>query len=44
MQFDLEKAKALLAKAGLSGGFEMPITFNTQRQATNGKLVEIPPV
>jgi peptide/nickel transport system substrate-binding protein len=39
--FDLERAKALLAQAGLSGGFEMPITFSTQRQATNGKLVEI---
>jgi peptide/nickel transport system substrate-binding protein len=39
--FSLEKAKALLAQAGVGSGFEMPITFNTQRTATNGKLVEI---
>jgi peptide/nickel transport system substrate-binding protein len=39
--FDLEKAKALLAQAGVSGGFEVPLIFNTQRTATNGKLVEI---
>lgn len=39
--FDLEKAKATLAQAGVGGGFEIPLTFNSQRTATNGKLVEI---
>jgi peptide/nickel transport system substrate-binding protein len=41
IRYDLERTKALLAQAGVAGGFELPITFNTQRTATNGKLVEI---
>ena len=41
VRFDLERARASLAEAGVGPGLELPITFNTQRTATNGKLVEI---
>lgn len=41
VRFDLERARSLLQKAGVGSGFEMPITYNTQRTATVGKLVEI---
>src|SRR5581483_11217888 len=41
IHFDLERAKALLAQAGVGTGLELPITFNTQVTATNGKLVEL---
>jgi peptide/nickel transport system substrate-binding protein len=41
VRFDLEQARASLAAAGVAPGLELPITFNTQRTATNGKLVEI---
>jgi peptide/nickel transport system substrate-binding protein len=39
--FDLDKAKSLLTQAGLGSGFEIPITYNTQRTATVGKMIEI---
>ena len=41
IKFDLERAKSLLAQAGVPNGFEVPIAVNSQRTATNGKLVEI---
>ncbi len=41
IKFDLDKAKALLTQAGLGSGFEIPITYNTQRTATIGKMIEI---
>jgi peptide/nickel transport system substrate-binding protein len=41
VKFDLDKAKALLAQAGVGSGLELPITFNTQVTATNGKLAEL---
>lgn len=41
IKFDLDQAKALLAQAGLGSGFEMPITYNTQRTSTVGKMIEI---
>jgi peptide/nickel transport system substrate-binding protein len=41
VKFDLEHAKALLAQAGVGSGLELPITFNTQVTATNGKLAEL---
>jgi peptide/nickel transport system substrate-binding protein len=39
--FDLDRAKALLDQAGVGSGFEIPITYNTQRTETVGKMVEI---
>jgi len=41
VRFDLERARALLQQAGAGSGFEVPITYNQQRTATVGKLVEI---
>jgi peptide/nickel transport system substrate-binding protein len=41
VKFNLDKAKALLAQAGVGAGLELPITFNTQVTATNGKLTEL---
>jgi peptide/nickel transport system substrate-binding protein len=41
IKFDLDKAKALLTQAGLGSGFEIPITYNTQRTATVGKMIEV---
>lgn len=41
IKFDLDKAKSLLTQAGLGSGFEIPITYNTQRTATVGKMIEV---
>src|SRR5581483_10247262 len=41
IKFDLDRARSLLAQAGVGSGLELPITFNTQVTATNGKLAEL---
>jgi peptide/nickel transport system substrate-binding protein len=41
VKYDLDRAKALLTQAGVGGGFEIPVTYNSQRVAVIGKLIEI---
>ena len=40
-EFDLDRAKDLLSQAGVGEGFDMPITINSQRLSTVGKIVQV---